>query len=109
MGLLKGDVLRMATRDNIQIWRFSHEESHGLFITNIIINEDGKELFMWMIAGDGVFADQRHVHFVMGKMEEFAKAMNCKWISGLAIPRLVKFFIRKLGFKTPYVYMLKEV
>ena len=108
-GLRKGDILRSATKQEMQIWRFSHEESHGLFVTDVRDNPDGKELFVWLIVGDGIFANPRNLHFALDRLEEFARAMDCRWISGLAIPRLVKFFTKKLGFRTPYVYISKEV
>ena len=101
------DVLTEAVKHDVHIWVLRADDCSGVWVTRIEQHPGGKELFTWLMAGSGGL--HRHTKFIMERLQRFAEKTDCRWMTGLAIPRLARYYKAKQGFDTPYVFVLKEV
>lgn len=73
------DILKFISDFKMQLWRGQHQDETFILVTQVIQHPNGKELQIWSVGGKGYV---KQVNRVYEKLEAFAQAEGCKWISG---------------------------
>ena len=105
-GATLSEVLHGASEGTNQIWVFRARDAHGTIVTMVNEMPVGKELYVWLISGKGMFP---HRHFILERLEAFARHQKCLWLRGLANEPFAHLLERAFDFKRHSVCMIKGV
>ena len=100
------DVQDLIRAEKVQFWKIKGPGIGGIAITEIVSFPRFYELFIWLIAGQGLIW---YTEDLFNKFMDLAEAMKCKRIRGLATPELAKALKKKTAMRTIHESLVMEV
>lgn len=106
-GLRVEDVLDLATKRHVCIWRvLTNDGPRGILTTAVYEIKDGAELYVWHLAGTKGFLD--HHDEILEVIKDYARRAGCQHIRCLVRPDLMERLQAK-GWDTRHVSMMRSV